>query len=603
MDMLDTLTGTLLTRLAWTSAQAALLITVVWLISRLLPRLSAALRCTLWWLVGMQLIIGLCWGSAVELPLLHPVAHASTFVGLTAPTVPVAVTAAARNTVLQATPAASAVEPSRWADHWKGALLALWLAALIAQGLLAMRQWRAARRVLSQSKAADNALQQACAAQARRMGLRTPPTVRLSADISSPLVTGLWHPVVLLPSDQRLTGSEMGMALSHEMAHLRRGDLWLGWVPGIAQRLFFFHPLVVWAMREYALHREAACDERVLGQSGTEAGAYGQLLLRLGVTRSPHAGLAGASPTFQNLKRRLIMLQQNENSSRRSGPVWLLIVLIALIGVLPYRVTAGSPSQTHPSSVPAPPPLPPAPAMQPPPPPPGLPPAPPAPPMPPAPSAPPVPPVPPAPHDFGSSFHHIIDTSDGSGNGFALFDHDTITMVGSNRDVESAEQLRKNGEPLLWVRRGDKAYVIRDPALLARARTIYAPVIALGREQGRLGGKQGALGARQGSLGAEQGDLGSQQAELAQERVALIGQRDVAQRSAALQAREKALQAQQAELGKRQQELGLQQSALGKQQAALGKRQQAVSKQARSEMSRLIDTAFAKGLAQPVRTR
>jgi bla regulator protein BlaR1 len=98
MDMLDTLTGTLLTRLAWTSAQAVLLITVVWLISRLLPRLTSALRCMLWWLVGMQLIIGLCWGSAVELPLLRPVTQASTFVGLAAPTVPVAVTAAARTT-------------------------------------------------------------------------------------------------------------------------------------------------------------------------------------------------------------------------------------------------------------------------------------------------------------------------------------------------------------------------------------------------------------------------------------------------------------------------------------------------------------------------
>jgi hypothetical protein len=40
-----------------------------------------------------------------------------------------------------------------------------------------------------------------------------------------------------------LTPNESSMALAHELAHLRRGDLWLGWLPAIAQRLFFFHPL------------------------------------------------------------------------------------------------------------------------------------------------------------------------------------------------------------------------------------------------------------------------------------------------------------------------------------------------------------------------
>ena len=331
MEVLDTLTSTLLTRLAWTSAQAALLIATVWLIGRLLPQLSSALRCALWWLVGLQLIIGLCWSAPVELPLLSPVALSSSLVKRTPVThLSEVVGEPARITM---PPVTTSVESGWWVGHWRHALLSIWFAALVAQCLLAIRQWRATRRLLRESQAPDKTLRLECAKQARMAGLRRPPLVRLSADISSPQVTGLWHAVVLLPTDQRLTPTELTMALSHEMAHLRRGDLWLGWIPVVAQRLFFFHPLVTWAMREYAVNREAACDEHVLNQPGTEPLAYGQLLLRLGVTRPPHTGLAGASSTFQNLKRRLIMLQQNNNPSRRSGPAWLLIALIALIGV------------------------------------------------------------------------------------------------------------------------------------------------------------------------------------------------------------------------------------------------------------------------------
>src|SRR3546814_8140732 len=87
------------------------------------------------------------------------------------------------------------------------------------------------------------------------------------------------------------------MAMAHELVHLRRGDLWLGWVPATAQWLFCFHPLVRWAMREYALNRESACDAQVMQHDQAAPQDYGRLLLRLGVAQPMHAGLAGASPS------------------------------------------------------------------------------------------------------------------------------------------------------------------------------------------------------------------------------------------------------------------------------------------------------------------
>ena len=70
MTSLPSLMDALLGRLGWTSLQAALLVGAIWLICRQLPRLSAATRSLLRWLVGAQLLLGLALPTPVALPLL-----------------------------------------------------------------------------------------------------------------------------------------------------------------------------------------------------------------------------------------------------------------------------------------------------------------------------------------------------------------------------------------------------------------------------------------------------------------------------------------------------------------------------------------------------
>ena len=60
-----------------------------------------------------------------------------------------------------------------------------------------------------------------------------------------------------------MSADDLDMALTHELIHLQRRDLWWGLLPAVSQHLFFFHPLVHVAAREYALAREEACDGAV----------------------------------------------------------------------------------------------------------------------------------------------------------------------------------------------------------------------------------------------------------------------------------------------------------------------------------------------------
>lgn len=228
----------------------------------------------------------------------------------------------------------------------------------------------------------------------------------------------------------------------------------------------------------------------------------------------------------------------------------------------------------------------------------------------------------------GFTGHHVsISTHDDDGYGFALFDGDSVTINGTNGDLAAVRRLRKPGEPLLWFRRGGKSWLIRDPAYIERAKAAYAPVTALGKQQGELGGRQGALGEQQGQLGAQQGRLGSQQGALGAREAALAasqaalesrsnagqatatsrkaGQAEVARLDGERQAlhdQQLALQKQQEALGEQQAALGRKQEALGKQQEALGEQQRAASVQAAQQIDKLLEEALSKGIAQPVST-
>lgn len=688
MDAYFRFADALLDRLVWTSIQAAALIGAVWLLCRWLPRWSPAMRCLLWWLVGLQLMLGLALGRPLELPLLAPSVDTTALSGELPQEHGIAIHTAVTGSPFQAAPmpvaAAKTEAPARpW--PWRETLASLWLLAMALQVVAALREWRETRAVIRAAEPVrDAALRAQCIEQARALGLRRCPELRCSEVIVSPQVTGLWRPVVLLPKEHTLDAEDCAMALAHELAHLRRGDLWLGWVPALAQRAFFFHPLARWAMREYAFHREAACDAQVLDRSSAQPQDYGRLLLRLGVAFPVHAGLAGASPTFQNLKRRLTLLQQTDRVPPRLG-AWLLVALVALAGALPYRVTARGMDMTvhanggatldeqqtasSPEPTPAPDTLPtravvpanpmpvvaaspapvattpataaaakpaaqvriaraptPAPSIPTPPSPPPAPAAPPAPeaaPMyrpvlPPAPVA----PAPPAsPVRIGKTTHVDVDIESGAPRGFAIIEPDFITMQGTEDDLAKARALQQGDQPVLWIRRGNNAYVVRDRATVQRAKDTYAPMNEMARTQGEMAGRQGEVAGREGGLAARTAALATRRVELDQERMSInderlklrIERRDSAEAAgiaASFDGRLKGIDAQLADLDRQrgdvdreQSELNHRQAELSRQQAAISKQQSEVARKVNRQLDQLIDEALASGVAQPSSNR
>ena len=611
----------LLPRLLAASVQSTLFVAMVWALCRLLPRLSASARAGLWWLVALQLVVGVLWSSPLALPLLPAEAMEQ------------ASAAPARMAVLSLAPAEALASPmtsasaylaptaaSSWS--WSDAFAWLWLLGLSFMIARTLRGYQTTRRLLRDSRACkDRSLLHALQLAAEAHGLHRTPHLRLSASIDSPQLIGPWRPILLLPADhpQSMHADELDMALTHELVHLQRHDLWWGLLPAVAQHLFFFHPLAHLAAREYALAREVACDAAVLAGNRHCARDYGRLLIRLGVAPRPSAGLASASPTFHILKRRLVMLQNTASTPR---VVALAILgLVAVLGVMPYRIIAAPAAEpavaprapvaaTTPTpsvapvaraapvarvaATPAPSPAPaPVAEIAPP----SRVPAPPAPPEPTAPvpppppqavPAPPAPPAPPASSLITRGTFHLTASND---QAYVLLRGNTSVMSGSMGDLREAQRLQRNGEELLWFRKDNMEYVVRDPATLERLRANYAEVTSLGGSQSAIGNRQSAIGNKQAAIGNRQAELGMKQAELATRRM----------RESEADARMAELNRQQAVLDKQQAELAAPMAELDRQQAELDRKMQAANARAEQRAKQLMDEAILKGTAQPLK--
>lgn len=495
MPGIDHLASVMLTRLFWTSVQAALLAGIVMLLIRLLPRLPASARCALWWLVTLQVVLGLAWQSPIRLPLLaSPPAMQATL----AHSIPAMVERAAAmmppEAPKQLSGGAASVLPTAQVSrpgaglfaHWPAWLAALWLLGLAAQvpGIVLHRsRLRGLRRAATP---ADESLRALCVRKARAMGLSRCPNMLISPTTTSPMVTGLLRPTILWPERSVLTAEESAIALAHEFAHVQRADPWFAILPALARWLFWFHPLVHHAASGYALYREAACDAVAL-QHGSTPHAYGSLLLRLGVQQPACAGLGGASSTFRNLKQRLAMLEHH--SSRAARLAGWALVLLTLAAALPYRLVGAA---THASAATANAPRAGGsrPAI----------PTPPTPSIPPrlsapsstpsVPAAPGVPPAPPAPPPPPTGFHASnVDTDIDSSarRGIILFGADSVLIKGNQADHATAERLYKaNHGQMLWFRRGDHAWMTRNPETIQQVEAIYAKVTAVRREAADL---------------------------------------------------------------------------------------------------------------------
>lgn len=200
---------------------------------------------------------------------------------------------------------ASAAEPSLTID-WTGLGFALWLGGAALLFVVQMIRYVGMR---------DELL--ADAVEIDRIG---DIKVVQSDRIGGPLAFGLLRRYIAVPDHFTRTFSEeeRGLALEHELAHHRSGDLYANLAAFMFLCLQWFNPLAWMAWNAFRFDQEAACDARVLAGSDTATRqSYGRALARSAADQPPTLAMAMALNSPSSLIQRLRRLMMKDTSKRR----------------------------------------------------------------------------------------------------------------------------------------------------------------------------------------------------------------------------------------------------------------------------------------------
>jgi beta-lactamase regulating signal transducer with metallopeptidase domain len=397
-----------------------------------------------------------------------------------------------------------------------------------------------------------------------------------SARVSVPLTAGIFRPVVLLPESWREWESErLRAVLAHERSHVERRDGLVRVAARLHRAMLWFSPVAWWLERHLAELAECASDDSAVAET-MDRSAYAAIVLDF--------FRAGRKP----LVMEGLAMAQGGSAERRidrilvGGPIRARLRRTTRIAVL--VLTAGSvvmvaALQNRPAA-PAPPGAPPAPAAAP------------------KPSAMPEPAPAPAPRP------------EEPGVAWAIFHDGAARASLSGDDLREARAAYERAkQDMIWIRRGNRSWVISDAGLLQRARELYAPVDDLSNKQAALTTQLEALAGEE-KLKSEAmeklGDTRRIEGELKKVEEHLRAHEPTAEQLAQLQAKlaqmQSRLEEAQASMGSHEEEIARRMAELASRQEVLGRLQDEfgqASGQAGHELERMLDEAIGNGLARP----
>lgn len=540
---------------------------------------------------------------------------------------------------------------------WPLAGLAIELAvALLLLSRVLVGAYFASRLLGMSSAIQDGEANQLLSRVCREVGVLRLPRLLESAAVRVPVTFGINDPAILLPSSWReWRTAELAAVMTHEASHVARGDALIQRMALIHRAVFWFSPLSWWLERHLADLAEQASDEAALAAGADRAGYAEALLgfvaeLEAAPTRVWWQGvaMAKAGRSEKRVERILAWKSAMPNKMSKALAVAVVVVCTPVVAIAvsakpsPYAAqelalpaalqpppppVLQPPSASVPMAVPA---VPPAaapgpapdiaaPAVVP-----ALPskpaavaiPAPkpltrqsaaaPAPPG----SQSPAPPMPVPPPVGGW-------TGWGWGPRFVIVSNGSEIINGSEEDAELARALRsKIHGDFIWFEQNGKSYIIRDQALVERARKIWVPRWNQAKLQHDLRQKERALSEqmyeqvqqKMQEIRVKVPDMTVELEKLQSELKNLNGngatvrqlgdlQREVGQLQQALN--EARWNSNMQQITQRAGELGRQMGEIGRQIGEIARQQVQAGERAAEQMRQLFDSAIASGAAKP----
>ena len=163
--------------------------------------------------------------------------------------------------------------------------------------------------------------------------------VFLSDSIQVPLAMGFVRPRIVLPASlvDKLSSEELETILIHEIAHLRRYDVWTNAFARMIETCVAINPLAWFVMRQLAMEREIACDDWVVTSIGAGDG-FARTLASL--ANRPRMPVSSAAPSILGSRHAIVIRIERLLDGRprrlRLSPIALggAVMFFALIALM-----------------------------------------------------------------------------------------------------------------------------------------------------------------------------------------------------------------------------------------------------------------------------
>lgn len=164
-------------------------------------------------------------------------------------------------------------------------------------------------------------------------------TLRLykNSIVKTPILIGFFRPAIILP-DKEYEDMKLRNILMHEIAHMKRHDIFVKWLLIFAGAIHWFNPLIYFVRREINKACELACDESVINRFDiSEMQQYGDTLIAVAADSIRKMPLSITMfEDKKNLKERLGAIMKHKKPSKGTviaASVILVTVICVILGL------------------------------------------------------------------------------------------------------------------------------------------------------------------------------------------------------------------------------------------------------------------------------
>ena len=222
-------------------------------------------------------------------------------------------------------------------------LLCVWIAGMFVMFLLALKsslQLRSLKRsALPLQNTTIYKLYKQCLSEMKLT--RTNIPIYSTAFLKTPIITGIFKPGIYMPihliSDYHET--DVRYILLHELQHYKHKDSLANYLMILTAILYWFNPIIWYALKEMRNDREIACDTSVLKMlDECDYEKYGNTLINFAekISSSPFPFAAGLGGNIKQIRRRIISIASYKNPSFHKKAIGIITFMLITAGIISF---------------------------------------------------------------------------------------------------------------------------------------------------------------------------------------------------------------------------------------------------------------------------